>query len=278
MRSWVVALLGSWGIASMAWSNAELCTVVAQLVRVRGVGEASGIAASRRAPGLLWTHNDSGDPVLHAIDVMGIVQGRVRVSGARVVDWEDLAAAPCPEGSCLYIADIGDNNATRRSITIYRIPEPRPDQSATEPADVWSATYPDGAHDAEALFAAGSALFVVTKDHASATALYRLPVLPKGGREARLERVSHLPVDRVTGAGVSPDGEWVALRTYDALLFYRTQDLVAGRGAEPRRFDLGRLDEPQGEGVAFGSEDLVYVAGEGGGRSGTLAALRCTLR
>jgi hypothetical protein len=278
MRSWVVALLGSWGIASMAGSSAELCTVVSQLVHVRGVREASGVAASRRAPGLLWTHNDSGDPVLHAIDVMGIVHGRVRVTGARVVDWEDLAAAPCPEGACLYIADIGDNDTARRSITIYRIPEPRPDQPASEPADVWNAIYPDGAHDAEALFAAGSALFVVTKDDASATALYRLPVLPKGGREARLERVSHLPVDRVTGAGASPDGEWVALRTYDALLFYRTQDLVAGRGAEPRRFDLGLLGEPQGEGVAFGSGDLVYAAGEGDRRGGTLAALRCMLR
>jgi hypothetical protein len=249
-----------------------------ELVHIRSAAEASGITVSRRTPGLLWTHNDSGEPVLLAIDASGTMKGRVQVTGARVVDWEDLATAPCPSGSCLYIADIGDNHRNRHGVTIYRIPEPRPDQSASEPADVWNATYPDGAHDAEALFASGNALFVITKDESSATAIYRLPLLPKGGREARLELVSRLELDRVTGAGASPDEAWVALRTNEALLFYRTQDLVAGRTAAPRQFDLTPVGEPQGEGVAIGGDGLVYLAGEGGGRGGTLAALRCMLR
>jgi hypothetical protein len=256
----------------------SLCKPAAELAPIRGVAEASGIAVSHRTPGLLWTHNDSGAPLLHAIDASGTVKGHVQVTGAHVVDWEDLAVAPCRGGSCLYIADIGDNNRSRRIITIYRIPEPRPDQSASEPAEVWNATYPDGAHDAEAFFAAGNALFIVTKDESSATALYLLPLLPKGGHEARLELVSRLALDRVTGAGVSPDGMWVALRTNDTLLFYRTQDLIEGRTGTPQQFDITGVDEPQGEGVAIGREGFVYLAGEGGGRGGTLAALRCTLR
>jgi hypothetical protein len=206
------------------------------------------------------------------------MRGRVQVTGARVVDWEDLATGPCPAGSCLYAADIGDHHRSRRGITIYRIPEPRPDLSASEPAEVWNATYPDGAHDAEALFASGNALFVITKEESSTTALYRLPLLPKGGHEARLELVSRLALDRVTGAGVSPDGAWVALRTNDALLFYRTQDLIGGRTAAPRQFDLTPVGEPQGEAVAIGGDGLVYLAGDDGARGGTLAALRCTLR
>jgi hypothetical protein len=265
-------------MALITGSGAELCMPGSELVEIRSVAEASGIAVSRRTPDLLWTHNDSGEPILHALDTRGTVKGRVQVTGARVDDWEDLTTAPCPEGSCLYIADIGDNNRSRRGITIYRIPEPRPEQAASEPADVWNATYPDGAHDAEALFAFGNALFVVTKDKSSATALYRLPLLPKGGREARLELVSRLSLDRVTGAGVSPDGTWVALRTNDALLFYRTPDLIGGRPGAPREFDLTPLGEPQGEGVAIGADGRVYLAGEGGGRGGTLAALRCMLR
>ena len=46
---------------------------------------------------------------------------------------------------------------------------------------------------------------------------------------------------------------------------------------EARRMDLKSLGEPQGEAVAFGPSDTVYIAGEGGGRSqpGTLAALSC---
>jgi hypothetical protein len=278
MRRWVAGLLGSWGVALVTGPGAELCTPATDLVHIRSAAEASGIAVSRRTPGHLWTHNDSGEPVLLAIDASGTMKGRVQVTGARVVDWEDLATGPCPSGSCLYIADIGDNHRNRHGITIYRVPEPRPDQSASEPADVWSATYPDGAHDAEALFASGNALFVITKDESSATAIYRLPLLPKGGRDARLEPVSRLELDRVTGAGTSPDEAWVALRTNEALLFYRTQDLVGGRTAAPRKFDLTAVGEPQGEGVAIGGNGLVYLAGEGSGRGGTLAVLRCTLR
>ena len=38
----------------------------------RAVGESSGLAASRRNPGLLWTHNDSDDePYLYCLDLQG---------------------------------------------------------------------------------------------------------------------------------------------------------------------------------------------------------------
>jgi hypothetical protein len=201
----------------------------------------------------------------------------VEVAGAEIRDWEDLAAGPCPGGACLYVADIGDNNRSRPHVTVYRVPEPRPDQAVSEPADVWTLTYPDGAHDAEALFVAGSALFIVTKDDPAATALFRMPLVPKGGRQARLELVARLPLERVTGAAVSPDETWVALRTNDALAFYRTRDLVGGGAAPARRFDATPLGEPQGEGVAFGGDGRVYLTGEGGG-GGTLTSLRCTLR
>lgn len=290
MGSWVARWLGGWGAALMgAWAfspapqppsypAASSCTTATKLVPMSGVAEASGLTLSRRTPGLLWTHNDSGEPVLFAVDAAGTVKGRVQVTGARVVDWEDIAVAPCTQGSCLYIADIGDNHRSRRAITIYRVPEPSADQGASEAPDVWNAAYPDGAHDAEGIFVSGSALYIVTKDESSATALYRLPLLPKGGREARLELVSRLPLEHVTGAAMSPDSAWVALRTNDALLFYRTRDLIGGQPAAPQGVDLTAVGEPQGEGVALGADGQVYLAGEGGGRGGTLAALRCTLR
>jgi len=269
---------GLLGILIAAASAESPCSPATELVHIGGVPEASGVVASRHTPGLLWTHNDSGEPLLYAIDTSGTVKGRVEVTGARVTDWEDLAAGPCPHGSCLYIADIGDNNRSRRGVTIYRIPEPRADQGASEAAEVWHVTYPDGAHDAEALFVADSVLFIVTKDESSATALYRLPLLPKGGREARLELVSRIPLERVTGAGTSPDGALVALRTNDAVLVYRTRDLAGGGAAASWRLDVMTVGEPQGEGVAIGGDGFVYLVGEGGGRDGTLAALRCTLR
>src|SRR5262245_45881211 len=96
------------------------CRIASGLSRLPDLPEASGLAASRRNPGVLWTHNDSGDPFVFAITSTGGVKGRVRVTGAQVWDWEDIAVGPCPKGTCLYIADIGDNDRRRRSVTIYR--------------------------------------------------------------------------------------------------------------------------------------------------------------
>src|SRR5688572_7072611 len=63
--------------------------------------EASGIAVGRRTPGILWAHNDSGEPMLFALDSTGGLIGRVRVPGVANEDWEDIAAGPCGSGTCL---------------------------------------------------------------------------------------------------------------------------------------------------------------------------------
>jgi hypothetical protein len=260
----------------LAAAQTPLCTVTAPVSSLAGVGEASGVAASRRTPGILWSHNDSGPASLFAFDNAGNAKGRVEVTGVSVDDWEDLAVGACPEGSCLYIADIGDNNRVRREITIYRVPEPRADDKATAQAQTWTMTYPDRAHDAEALFATSSGqLFLVSKEDPRTTALYRVP--SPGGSGGRLQVVAQLPLDHVTGASASSDGNWIALRTNTELLFYPAADLIAGKNVQPRRFDLKPVKERQGEGVAFGPDGVIYLVGEGG-RNGTLATIRCALR
>ena len=255
----------------------DVCIPAGRLSPLPALPEASGVAGSRRTPGLLWSHNDSGEPMVFALDAAGVVKGRVRVAGAEVTDWEDITVGPCAQGSCLYIADIGDNNRARRQITVYRVSEPRPGDSMTEPAEVWVGTYPDGAHDAEGAFITPAGeLFIVTKESAATSALYRFP-LAQGNAAARLQIAAKVPVARVTDADASADGTWVVLRTNDELLFYRTRDLLAGGRSAPQRFNLRSLGEPQGEGVAFGTNGMVYLTGEGN-RGGTLATLRCTPR
>lgn len=268
---------GSVSSSVSSQAPAQQCIATGSLVRLQGVAEASGAVASRRNPGIIWTHNDSGEPVIFAFDTTGRSRGRVAITGASVMDWEDVAIGACPQGSCLYIADIGDNNRARRQITVYRVAEPAPDAQATAPAEAIALTYPDGARDAEALFIARGQLFIVSKAEAAATALYRAPL---GARTAMLTAVRRLPLEEVTGGSVSPDGNWVALRTNDELLVYRTEELTSGKGAEPRRFALMPYGEPQGEGVAMGADGVIYLVGEGGGGGGggTLAAIRCPLR
>lgn len=250
------------------------------------VHESSGLALSGGGDAL-WTHNDSGDPVLHLVGMDGTARGRVRVAGASVTDWEDVGAGPCPGGGrCLYVADIGDNQASRRGITIYRVPEPAAADAQTRPAEALTAEYPDGAQDAEAFFVLpDGAVYVITKGETGPIAVYRLPRTARPGTPARLERVAELRSgdvprgERITGAAASPDGRWFVLRTLHELQFYRAGELAAGRLGQPLTYDLRPLDEAQGEAVDVGAGGVIYLSSEGGKKENpaTLSRLTCTL-
>jgi hypothetical protein len=248
------------------------------------IHESSGVAVSRAHAGIFWTHNDSGEPLLYAVDADGRTVGRVRVAGAAVEDWEDLARAPCPAGGdCLYVADIGDNDAERASITVYRIPEPAPGAAQSAPATVIRLRYPDGAHDAEAMFVLGGAVHVVTKGESGPVALYRAPANASG--EAALERIRTLSEgqverrERITGGDASADGRWVALRTLGELSIYPAAELAGSGALTPLRVDLRQLDEKQGEGLGFGPDGSIVLTSEGGKKKtpATFARLACTL-
>jgi hypothetical protein len=261
------------------------CSPDGPLVKVADLPEASGLAMSRRVPGRLWAHNDSGEPILYALDTKGVVTGRLQLIGAEVEDWEAVAVGPCPAGACIHVADIGDNDAERTRVTVYRVIEPSGAAGSALPSERFHATYPDGPHDAESLLISPDGrLHVVTKGDTGPVAIYRFPAELRPGATVQLERVGHprdsrqQAADRITDGAVSPDGAWVALRTNHALLLYDAGEWLAGSWPEPRRVDLKSLGEPQGEGVAFGADGTIYVAGEGGGKSrpGTFGRLRCT--
>lgn len=249
--------------------------------------EASGVAASRAHPGVFWMHNDSGDkPNLYAVDVRGRLLGTVRVAGADNRDWEDLAFGPCPSGTCLYIADIGDNHIVRKDVAIWRVPEPTPDDGETAPAEKFELRYPGGPRDAEALFVLpDGGLFVASKGERQAVELFRSPTPFQAGGAVTLQPVRALstgPVqhgDRVTGASATPDGKWVAVRSYGTLMLYRTEQLLGAGDPGALRVDLAPVGEMQGEGVALRPDGTVFLASEGAGKKipGTLSSLHCSL-
>lgn len=80
---------------------------------------------------------------------------------------------------------------------------------------------------------------------------------------------------RLTGAAVSPDERWIALRSNTSLLVY-TLDAFT-KGGAPIRVDLRGLKEPQGEGIAFGRSGELILVSEGGGgdASGMLTRIHC---
>lgn len=264
---------------------APQCRVSGTPVIVAELTEGSGLAASRTVPGRFWSHNDSGMPILFAIDSQGKVIGQLRLEGASVTDWEALAVGPCEEGSCIYVGDIGDNEADRDRITVYRVPEPTGTPGSARVKEAFHGAYPDGAHDAEALLISPEGrLYIVTKGETGRVALYRFPAQLRAGETMRLERVGAPRDDgrvgaaqRVTDGSMSAGGEWVALRTATQLTLYRAAELLAGNWRPAGRVDLRPLREPQGEGVAFDASGDLFVAGEGGGgkRGGSFARLEC---
>ena len=82
---------------------------------------------------------------------------------------------------------------------------------------------------------------------------------------------------RITDGSVSPDDEWVVLRSRTNLTFYRAADLLKGQWRAASTVPLGWLTEPQGEGVAVGSDHTLVLTSEGGGkrRPGTFARFAC---
>jgi hypothetical protein len=197
------------------------------------ISESSGLAASRRFPGLVWTHNDSGDePLLFCLDMKGANCGVWRVAGAEAFDWEDMAAGPGAEGSgpSLYLGDIGDNIDQRTEIVVYRIPEPTaapgpPSTAAapatTAPAAVLRLRYPDGPHNSEALAVHPTTgdVYIISKDAQSAK-VYKAKA-PVAGTTTNLAQIGTIRLgtgarglEVITGADISPDGTRVALSSY----------------------------------------------------------------
>jgi hypothetical protein len=256
------------------------------MVKVQGLREGSGIAVSRHVPDRIYTHNDSGKPILLVLDAQGRLVSRLVVLGASVTDWEAIAVGPCGSGSCIYVGDIGDNDARRRQITIYRAPEPDVTAAVIDRTEVFHATYPDGAHDAESLLVGPDGrLYIVTKGATGPVGIYRFPAEVRSGSRVVLERVGGpaggsrvAAAERITDGSISADGQWAVLRTNRSLAFHRASALLGGTWQELGRTDLRPLGEPQGEGVAFGPAGTIYVVGESGGRgsAGSFARLTCS--
>ena len=260
----------------MFWpANAAGPCVVERRTTIADLPEASGLAISRRTPGIIWSHNDSGnESVLYALDLDGVLRGRVRVP-VRTRDWEDVSAGHCPAGDCLYIGDIGDNRHARGSVLIHRVPEPVPGDAETAKPETFKGIYADGPHNAEAMFVIGEQVFIVTRDRVGA--IYRATLQSGGDLEMTFERIAELHMSSVTDAEASPDGSSVVVRTSELAVVYKAADLVRGLVPQGLSIPIAGLMEPQGEGVALDGRGTMYLASEGRAwnRGGSFIRLTC---
>ncbi|MDQ3647827.1 MAG: hypothetical protein M3433_04470 [Actinomycetota bacterium] len=242
---------------------AELRPRITGRVDTSEATELSGLATSQSQPGVLWAHNDSGaGPLLLALAPDGRLRGEVAVTRAENRDWEDISLGPGPGGrDALFVADIGDNDAQRPTVIVYRVPEPGLSAgapSASAPAGRLTLRYPDGAHDAEALLVDPSdgTLAVVTKSFGGDAFVY-VADRPRAGTVTGLRRAGRVPVpagEAVTAGDVSADGRTIVLRTYDRALVWsrrRGQSLAAALRREPCAAGADLAGEGQGEALAL---------------------------
>jgi hypothetical protein len=167
-----------------------------------------------------WIHNDSGGtPTLYALGKKGQLLDSLLIPGAQNVDWEDLSQ---DDEGYFYAGDIGNNRNQRRDLTIYRwrkgdaqagaIRFSYPDQqSFPPPREQWN-------FDSEAFFWFQDSLFLFSKNRFQVgnyyTKLYAIPARP-GTHVAVLKDSLFLEDRVVTGAAIRPDGQEIALITYD---------------------------------------------------------------
>jgi len=250
---------------------------IGELLPIDGVLECSGLVASQNNPGILWTHNDSGDSArIFAVEEDGTLRGIYHLQGASATDWEDMAWGPCSGpgwADCLYIGDIGDNGASRAQIQVYRVAEPvvpmigLPVEETLTDVELFICEYPDSAHDAETLLVdpVAGIPYIVTKEGLGSTGVYRFPATPVDGETAILESVTVLAGrSLLTGGDVSPDGSRVILRGYLNAFDYPLPE----SGLFEDMFSVVPCPvtltaEPQGEALAIGPTGLeVFTASE----------------
>jgi len=212
--------------------------------------EASGMAASRLRPDVLWLLNDGGKgPYLYAAGRDGSDLGRVRILDAPNVDWEDLAAFRFDDNAFLLIADVGDNKARRSDYYLYIVKEPEVSGRLPDDAAVLDWTwrirfiYADGPRDCEAVAVdlLEKKILLITKRRVPPV-LYELPLISESSHALQIARrvtvIENIPQPTAddliedprfgrlraqpTAMDISPDGSLIAVLAYkNAFLYHR---------------------------------------------------------
>lgn len=252
--------------------------------------EVSGLQASHARAGDFFVHNDSGEPLLYAIDETGRDLGTIEVVPAKNRDWEDITSVPVGDGRWIAVGDIGDNMARRHDIRLYFIEEPKTgkfDRYSGEAIlkHALNLTYPDGPRDCESMAydPVGRRILLLSKrdnpphlyavdlDTALGEAQAELTYL---GSIARLRPPTSRDrfqfggrtdfISQPTGMDISPDGSEMAVITYRSLYRYERksgEDWLTVLQGKPE--EVVGPPAVQNEAVAYGIDGRgIYVTTE----------------
>ena len=228
--------------ASAQAEDSELCRLSDKRLQ-----EISGLAYSQLYDDIVWTHNDSGGgPRLYAIDTRTCETVAVlTMRGVPARDMEAIASGVNAIGErVLWVGDIGDNTASRSTVSIYEVREPRQLVSQRVTPKRYEVRYSQP-QDAEALIADPETdqLWIISKGVLGGS-VWEVPGPLWPGTVPGLRKIGE-EEGFVTDAAMAPDGSRYAVRDYSEVRIYK------GRPAGELITRMPLPDQVQGEAVTW---------------------------
>jgi hypothetical protein len=231
--------------------------------------EISGVAASRINPGILYIHNDSGNPdQVYLTNGTGANIGTLNMPVSNR-DWEDIAVGPGPVPGkyYVYLGDIGDNNSKYPTVHVYRFLEPDltgmnlPATINITNVDDIELKYPDGPRNAETLMVdpATKDVYIASKQ-SNLSQIYVARYPQSTTLVTTLTPVVQLYFNKTTGGDISPDGTEILLRSNEMIWYWKLPagtSISDGLMMQPKVAPYAD-NEPQGEGVGFAADGSGY--------------------
>jgi hypothetical protein len=222
------------------------------------ISESSGIAMGKRAKGAFWTHNDSGADMVYAISETGESIAQWKIKDTEIQNAEDIAVS----GGKIYIADIGNNDTSRKEVVVYAIFEPPARVSGGEisPLGVWVLDYPGDEFDSESFFISRGSGYIISKElQKGDVRLYRFP-LSRVGARIKMDKMGKLNVnDEARGASISPDGKRLAVITGKGAYLFMFKR-IPGKGDEADPTLFVPFEDDTMEGCAITPEGLLVTS------------------
>ncbi|SFC62693.1 hypothetical protein SAMN04487907_106103 [Zunongwangia mangrovi] len=245
-----------------------------KVIGVVDVEEASGLAYSVANPGMLWTHNDSGnDNELFLINAQTAeLEATYEIKGIKNKDWEDVEVTIDPRSGepYIYVSDTGDNKEDRKNYKVYRFKEPvfkkgdKKEKWKPKGLSEIKLNYPDKHHDAEAIFVDPFTqdFFLVTKRD-SRSIVYVLPFPAKKEKKNKLIKVGELSFDRVSAANFSLDGKRLVIKNREEIFYWERENresTLEMLRRDPKKAPY--IVEAQGEAICFDKDGNYFTLSE----------------
>jgi hypothetical protein len=192
-------------------------------------GEASGVVASRKYPGVMWWHRDGGPEngqPRNAVFAYRIDGGKLAelspgvhfkafpVAGQTNQQWEDIAT---DDDGNLWVGQIGSCSGCDHYLLELEEPDPYNDSEAQVLAK-YPYTYPGAFKNAEALLIVAGVPYIFSKE--SNTSAYRMGTFSTDASHPNvLTLVGALagPAGKISGIDLSRDGRRLAVQTHGQL-------------------------------------------------------------